>query len=558
MSISTIFRRLSRTVPAALLLLPGLASAQIVRGTIRENGGPPVGGAVVTLLANGKRVASALSSETGSYSVRASAAGTYTLEVKRIGVRALTVGPFELGASEARTEDVNVRPIPMLQPEVRVAGKNKCVLRPDATEATATVWENTRAALQAVRLTEQDRLVHASVTRFTRELDAQTFKVLKEERRESFTYGEHPFVSAPAEELAKLGYVRRDGSDFVYFAPDASVILSDVFLDGHCFRLVNGTGADASNVGLAFEPVTGKDLAEISGTLWVDRQTSELRSIVFLYENPPPPHERGQAGGTLHFRRIATGAWIVDRWTMRWPRFAGVTRQSNASMAVVIGNRTAAAPQGFREIGGEATIVGAADVGFGVLRGTVRDGDLGRPVANARIIVSRGGFVERRLTSDGRGLFAADTLPPGTYNIAVGQARLDSLGVAAQGRALTLHARDSVAVDLALPGDVAVWKALCSGSSPGADIAIVRVLVTEGRNGEPRSGASVRASWGGGSAGAVTGTTDEGGAWTFCSVPVGRKVRLSLTGPDRELAGRDLSLAPGAIVVVPLVAPMIR
>jgi len=35
-------------------------------------------------------------------------------------------------------------------------------------------------------------------------------------------------------------------------------------------------------------------------------------------------------------------------------------------------------------------------------------------------------------------------------------------------------------------------------------------------------------------------------------------VRLSLAGPDRELAGRDLSLAPGAIVVVPLVAPMIR
>ena len=552
--------RVGTVLGGVLAAVLGTASsgAQTVRGTVKEDTGAPVGGAVVTLLAGDRRVASTLSGDDGRFSVRAPAPGSYALEVKRIGVRVVRAGPFELTADQTRQEDVTVRPIPRLQPEVRVAGRTKCVVRPDASEVTATVWANARAALDAVRLTEQQRLVHASITRFARDLDPQTYRVLKEERRESFTYGERPFVSAPAEELSRLGYVRREGNGFVYFAPDVSVILSDVFLGEHCFRLVKGTGADSTNVGLAFEPVSGRAVADVSGSLWVDKRTSELRSLVFVYEHPPPPHDRGQAGGSLHFRRIPTGAWIVDRWTIRWPRFAGNTRRDPASTAVVFGNRQPSEAIAYREEGGEATVVNAGDVGFGVLRGRVMDPDRGAPAPNAHVFVSRGSLLQARAESDAQGNFVADTLPPGTYNVAVTAPRLDSLGIAARSREVTVRAHDSLTVELALPIEQLVWQALCPNTSPNPDAAILRLLVTEGRNGEPRSGATVRVSWGGQNAGAATGTTDDDGARTFCEVPVGRKVRVSLTDGTREVAGRDVTLTPAGLVVLPLAAPVVR
>jgi hypothetical protein len=530
-----------------------------VHGTVREDGGAPVGGAVVTLIAgDGRRVASSLSADGGRFTVRAPAAGSYSLEVKRIGVRVVRLGPFELTAGENRQEDVTVRPIPRLQPEVRIAGRTKCLVRPEGNEATATVWANARAALDAVRLTEQGRLVHASITRFGRDLDARGVRVLKEERRESFTYGERPFVSKPAEELSRNGYVQREGNGFVYYAPDVSVILSDVFLAEHCFRLVKGNGADSANVGLAFEPVRGRDVADIAGTLWIDRETSELRSLVFVYENAPPPHERGQGGGSLQFRRVPTGGWIVDRWTIRWPRFAGNTRRDAASTAVLMGNRQPSAVLAYREEGGEATVIQAGDVGFGVLRGRVMDPDRGTPARGARVFVSRGALVQTRAVSDAEGRFVADTLPPATYSVSVSAPRLDSLGIAARSREVTVQARDSLTLDLALPGEQAVWQALCPNTQPGADVAILRVLATEGRNGEPRGAATVRVSWGGADAGAVTQTADDDGARTFCELPVQRKLRVSVSDGSREVVGRDVTLPPASVVIVPLAVPVVR
>lgn len=550
------------TLAGSLLVLVAFASpleAQTVHGAVREVSGTPVSGAVITLFrSDGTRVASSLSAEDGRYTVRAPTDGEYLLEVKRIGIRVVRIGPFELTAAETRSEDVTVRSIPQLQQEVRVSGRTRCVVQPDANSATATLWGNARAALLAVRITEQARLVHASVARFVRDLDGQNYRVLKEEKRESFTYGERPFVSAPPEELSRLGYIRREGNGFVYFAPDGSVILSDVFLAEHCFRLINGSGSDSANVGLSFEPVRGREISDISGTLWIDKRSSELRSLVFLYENPPAPHERGQAGGSLHFRRLPSGAWIVDRWSIRWPRFAGNTRRDPTSTAVVLGNQPSTAVAAYREEGGEATVVQAGDVGFGLLRGRVMDGDRGVPTPGARVMLTRGSFVQARLGADAEGRFLADTLPPGTYDVTVSSARLDSLGIAAQPRMLTVRARDSLALDLALPREDTVWPALCPGTSPNPDVGILRALVTDGVRGEPWRGAALRASWEGVGAGAVTGVTDEDGVWTFCSLPAGRKIRLSLTDGTREVLKREIRLNQAAILVVPLAAPIVR
>ena len=58
-----------------------------------------------------------------------------------------------------------------------------------------------------------------------------------------------------AEDLLESGFIRRvDDGGFDYFGPDASVLLSDAFLDTHCFRLVAREDLPEA-VGLAFDPV---------------------------------------------------------------------------------------------------------------------------------------------------------------------------------------------------------------------------------------------------------------------------------------------------------------
>ena len=79
--------------------------------------------------------------------------------------------------------------------------------------------------------------------------EIQTGGVLggEEQRREGYMLT--PFESLPADSLVHYGFVQSDGRDQMYYAPDAGVLLSDPFLDTHCFRLASGR---EGLVGLAF------------------------------------------------------------------------------------------------------------------------------------------------------------------------------------------------------------------------------------------------------------------------------------------------------------------
>jgi hypothetical protein len=123
---------------------------------------------------------------------------------------------------------------------------------------------------------------------------------------------------------------------------------------------------------------------------------------------------------------------------------------------------------------------------------------------------------------------------------------------------VTVRARDTLALDLSLPNEETVWPALCPGSRPDPDAGILRVLVVDGVQGEATAGTSVRAVWEGAHAGAVTGVTDDDGAWTFCTLPVGAKLRLSLLAGTKEVLKRDVRLNPGTMMVVPLSVPAVR
>ncbi len=79
---------------AALLAAAAPAAAQTVQGTLREASGAPVNRVLVALVdAGGHQVARALTDTEGGFSVRAPAAGRYSLRAERIGYTAVTSPP---------------------------------------------------------------------------------------------------------------------------------------------------------------------------------------------------------------------------------------------------------------------------------------------------------------------------------------------------------------------------------------------------------------------------------------------------------------------------------
>jgi hypothetical protein len=103
-----------------------------------------------------------------------------------------------------------------------------------------------------------------------------------------------------------------------FYAPDLEALISERFLEDHCVRL--DARSDDVRVGIAFEPTRERRrIPEIRGTVWVDRHTSELRSIDFRYVNIPPELEAANAGGEATFRRLSSGTWVIARWNIRMP-----------------------------------------------------------------------------------------------------------------------------------------------------------------------------------------------------------------------------------------------
>lgn len=85
----------------------------------------------------------------------------------------------------------------------------------------------------------------------------------------------YPFRSAPAAELMQKGFVQQVADMMVYHAPDAHVLLSDEFLDGHCFSIRREENRKGM-IGLAFEPMPQRRrMRGMTGVLWLDERTAD-------------------------------------------------------------------------------------------------------------------------------------------------------------------------------------------------------------------------------------------------------------------------------------------
>jgi hypothetical protein len=211
---------------------------------------------------------------------------------------------------------------PFTLDEIRVGGEDRrCRVRPEQGQAVARIWEEASKALRATAVTEDDEdLIY--LARYRRqELSPWRLTVRWEDTEERVLVATLPFGSVTPEAMVDRGFVHPDGSDYIYYAPDAELLLSDAFLDTHCFRLARPRLEEPGWVGIDFEPIQGRDLPEIQGSVWLDAMMAELRRLEFRYTGGLPVQRgRRHAGGMMAFERLATGAWFVSDWWIRVPR----------------------------------------------------------------------------------------------------------------------------------------------------------------------------------------------------------------------------------------------
>jgi hypothetical protein len=309
--------------------------------------GAPVSGALIALLdSRDNVVAEGVGTEDGTRTLRA-APGTYRVRVRRIGYLPFVSKTVTVPGANDLVLDVE-SPRVVLQ-SIVVNSRSQCRRNDPNASALATVWDEIDKALRSSQLTVQDLAGIGQGRTYRREIRNDGTIISADTTIFSIT-AKRPFGAIDADTLALKGYVIGDEiNGWRFFAPDETVLLSEQFAATHCFRLVRQSDR-AGQIGVALEPAPQRKLADISGILWVDQQTSELRELVFRFVNAGLVSQF-DAGGYTRFRRLASGAFIVDEWRLNSPRIEG--RQS-------FGYRTTFVAIGHQEDGGG--ILGPAEI----------------------------------------------------------------------------------------------------------------------------------------------------------------------------------------------------
>ncbi len=319
-------RWMAAALVAAAVAAPP-ATAQTIHGTLVEalSGRPLAGGFVVLLDTAGIERGRTLTDDVGAYVLVAPRAGWYRLRTEVIGLRSWTSPLIQIQLGETLEYALDNPAPPVVLAAVVVTGDRVCGGQPDEGAAMAALWEEARKGLMAVRWNEQRRSLKFRIKRYERDLDRRRRR-LREDSVVTDAYSLAPFRSIDAQQLASRGYVYRQDGAWWYHAPDAEVIFSEPFLATHCFRAIEGAGDRDGRIGLAFDPVRGRNVPDVSGALWLDRTTAELRELEFGYTSLPFDIPSEHVGGRVGFARLPSGAWIVRDWWIRMPT-VGIANQ---------------------------------------------------------------------------------------------------------------------------------------------------------------------------------------------------------------------------------------
>jgi hypothetical protein len=302
-----------------LLFLVSPLHAQSIRGTLHDQTSHAViSDALVQVLADRERVvASGTSSGRGEYLLRAPVDGVYRIRVLRIGFRPWTSDTLTLRSQAIRLQDLEVDAGVVVLTELTVTARSGCKRSPADDARMEAVWQQARTMLGLIEAGAAD--LEFRVRTHDRTLD-QWERLRQESSRVAWGRGSWPVISQSPDSLAMLGFIQTTDTleGPVYYGPDVAVFFSDAFLGSHCFRLLPPPRGEADLIGLGFEPLPGRRVADIQGVLWVHRREG-LSRLEYQYASMPSWIKQGKAGGMLRFDRLDGGRPIITDWSLQAP-----------------------------------------------------------------------------------------------------------------------------------------------------------------------------------------------------------------------------------------------
>ncbi|MDT8368043.1 MAG: carboxypeptidase regulatory-like domain-containing protein [Longimicrobiales bacterium] len=547
---------------AALLLLvvPGVAAAQVLTGQVTDAGsGAPVPAVFVELLdADSMRVGAALTEVDGRYRIGLEGPGEFRLRLRRLGYAEVSFGPMAVTGAERFDVALETAPV-RLEGVVATAGP-VCADGPGVGPETIRLWELVTGALDVALLAQGEDRLRFDNHRFERDLTLDTHGILAERVARSREAG--AFVAMPIETLDDQGYVEPDrGGGLLWYMPDPEVIVSDHFIETHCFRVVEGD--DPEVVGIGFDPTPDRRderpdeagalyealfdrrIVEVRGVLWIDRASGALREMEYSYVGLPGPEIGQLAGGRARFEQLRNGIWIVRQWLLHMPN---LRRESGALRA-----------ESVREVGGYVIDVTA-------LPDEAPDSTRGESVPESVLSAAPGGTVSGRIVpadleiategvavrlsgshhearTDSAGRFTFTDISPGTYRVTWWDPVIDALDLAFSSVEVTIEAGEEEIVEVPGPELAHAIDHLCRGMRVDPALGVVRVILRDSADRPVEDGMTVVLTSASGSLERETRTRD--GVAIFCSVPTGVPLHIS---PDRDPdAGVALQLKPSEL-----------
>lgn len=358
-----------RRIIVVLALCSGFASAvegQRIRGVVvLGDSTTPAPGAIIEVRdSSGVAVSRGLSAENGAFELNLPSAGSFQLRVLRVGFRPSIEADVAIASGETVTRRLVMTGLPLGITGVNVRTSRQCRINADTGQLISQLWVAARTALQSTQLASPDgaATAHWSVTDL--ETDVRGTLVLSERTVEQASLSSRPFKSLPPDSLARVGFVSYVKGVDTFTAPDAEVMLSDVFARTHCFQLVQKHPKHPEWLGIAFSPVDSKfGFSDIDGTLWLDRTNGELHRLDYRYTNLPKQVNAADPGGWVEFAHLPNGLWFVSRWSIRMPH---ATKYDNNEWTPGAFDRD--------RVAGERLVIESVQIRTGQVRSIVQNG----------------------------------------------------------------------------------------------------------------------------------------------------------------------------------------
>ena len=308
--------------PRTLGAQQGPGAPSPLRGVVRDGTfSQPIAGAVVSVLdAAGATLARTITDANGHFTVAIPDRAT-RLHLIRIGYH-----PADAAVPPAERRDMRLElrmaRLPALLSAVKIFDQELC---PGSTDRGAAfeLWEQARAGLLAAIVAREASPAETQTLVYRRTTRPDDDRVITQASVGHANKTSRPFLSpATAAIFAQRGYMVEDRTGRTFDAPDADVLLDESFAATHCFHFQRSDGAHRGQFGLAFTPVPSRPrdtLVDVTGTIWIDRDPPEIRTLDFLYTGLEPTTSDVKAGGHIEFRTMANGITFVQRWFLRLP-----------------------------------------------------------------------------------------------------------------------------------------------------------------------------------------------------------------------------------------------